>query len=199
MTHGLLADSVCNLPCWNNVIPGKTTKDETLRIVNALESVDKDTIRVFLKPTNIFDGEIQFNIGLNEFVATGTEIYLDGDIVAALSFSRRLGVTVGALIDKLGSPENIISMLQVERGSFVTAVYSTQGVGFGFYTDRDGVIQSNTSIDYLILFDPQYYERLLSERLFTAGNGLTLDDIQSHMHSWKGYGEIDKLYPPIMP
>jgi hypothetical protein len=121
-------DPAGSLPCWNKIVPAKTTKDEAIQIVNTLEIVDQDTIHVFEEPWNTLDGIIRFEIGSNDFTKTSVNLFWDGDKIVVL----RLRVTFGEMIEKTGNPEGIYPVLTSSSKINRMAVNLSRGMGFAF-------------------------------------------------------------------
>jgi len=189
------SDPACSLPCWKNIRPGETTQDEAIQIINAFEEVDNERVHLFNEPWNVLDGHILFYLGSTPRTAIVGRIFSKNEKVVELRFTSNLDVTFGEMVEKSSEPEIVISMLYVKGGSYLMGLSPSRGIGYAFYPRPTTVLKSTTQIAFLVLFDPAYYEILLNNGVFSP-RGENAKEIQSHMYSWKGYGNISELYPP---
>lgn len=196
----ILDDSQCQLPCWKGITPGETSHSEALRIVNGLDAIDSENIIDTNQPWKIFDQRIWFYLYKNSSltkVQTDGSIYFVDEKVVALLLQRNIGRTFGEMVEKLGNPEAIISKPFVGGGTVVMAVIPSKGVEYEFYA-RSDELQADTNIDNVMLFDVNYYEDLLESGMFSLGE-YNANETRKIMYPWKGYGSIEKLYPPKLP
>lgn len=64
LKFSVLVSSKCNLPCWNDIVPGETSQDEALQII---KKFDQENIMVLDQPWEIFDSRILFSISSDSF------------------------------------------------------------------------------------------------------------------------------------
>ena len=77
------------------------------------------------------------------------------------------------------------------------ALAPTKGVKFEFYS-KAGELEPETVIDNIMFFNPVHYEKLLDAGMFSMGE-FNASDTKKIMYPWKGYGNIDELYPLRLP
>ncbi len=197
----ILSSSRCELPCWNNITPGRTSQEDALQIIRGLDGVDQKSVVGPNNPYMIFSGKIGFSLYLDpqhKNTPTDGEIYVMNDKVIVLILTRNLNLNFGEMTEKIGEPENIVSIPFHGRNPVVMAIDSEEGVKFEFYAEFDSELQPETNIDTVMFFDPSHYEDLLDIGMFSTGAYSALDT-QKIMYPWKGYGRIEELYPPRFP
>jgi hypothetical protein len=195
----ILDNPTCDLPCWNDIAPGKTSQPETLQIIANLEGIDKDKTNVLNAPWLIFNKRIWFYLYTDSSLArvqTDGAVYFIDDKVAALLLQRNIGRTFGEIVELVGEPESIISMITV-GGDVAIAIVPSKGVVLEFYPKSDK-LQAETRIDAMMFFDTSHYEELLDAGMFSLGE-YDANETRKIMYPWKGYGSIEELYPPRFP
>jgi hypothetical protein len=183
----ILDNPVCEFPCWQNINPGVTTKSEFLDILSTLEYVDRDSI---YSDDTVWQG-FQGRAGCRLFLDSKHPISLHAqfleDKVARILFLGDTGITLGQAIEILGEPSDVAI-----SGSIVVAlINSEKGISFG-YNDIGkpnwvfSEIRPEVEVDTVIFYDPDAFESKINGGLFSSG---------STIYTWKGFGEIDALYP----
>src|SRR5262245_44351318 len=107
-TVSIFNNSKCELPCWNDITPGKTSQEEALQILQDLDGVDEKTIVGPSLPREIFSGIIFFSLYLDprhKDILTNGEVYILNNKVVALNLKQNLGLTFEGMETKLGQPE----------------------------------------------------------------------------------------------
>jgi hypothetical protein len=107
----ILSNSTCEPPCWNNIQPGETTKDEAVLILNGLPEVDRTTITLNGEPWDIFDDAIYFSFRDSNVVG---RMYINKGKVSFVEVFNKdnnpLDITLGEAIARLGEPEYVINV-----------------------------------------------------------------------------------------
>src|SRR5690349_13314953 len=96
---------VCQPPCWQNITPGVTTKDDALVILSKIDFIDQSQIDMH-RPSLGFDDEIRFLA--YKYHPTSGSIFISGDHISMIAFESNLGTTVQRAIDLFGTPETIL-------------------------------------------------------------------------------------------
>ncbi len=195
----VLGDSNCELPCWNGIIVGETTKDEMLDILRELSIVDQDI--AILSAWNIYDGGVNFYLYPDGFYKHNVVVdsrFIENK-VAEISFCGEPGISFGDVVKKVGEPKNIIILGSPSGGHFVTAVNEDIGVQFTYDTANIPLqlrtkIAPEIPIKCLIYFAPDFYEEMLEAGFFAMGH-LNAEQTLKAMRSWIGYGDL-KNYTP---
>lgn len=202
-----LRDSNCQLPCWNDIYAGKTTKQDFLGVLDKLSIVDKNSIVEITQNRDIFNEFIYFSLYpeyvVNQHHLIDVRSSFVGDKIAHIYFSGKLNITFNDILTSVGEPENIIVQKNPLGGIWITVIYPAKGISFGYASrDKDSSTEkklaSTIEIEWLVLFDPEYYQQIMDARLFSMG-WYGREDTEKIMYPWKGYGNIEELYPPRLP
>ena len=195
----ILDESSCSPPCWNSIIPGETSHSEVLQIVKNLNEIDSENVVDTNIPWKIFNKQIWFYLYKNSSqvkVQTDGAVYFLDDKVVALFLQRNIGRTFSEMIEIAGEPEAIISM-SFAGVTVIRAIDSSKGIVFESYVDSDQ-LHPETRIDNVMFFDTTHYEELLDAEMFSMGS-YDAKETKKIMYPWKGYGNIEELYPPRSP
>ena len=196
----ILQESSCDLPCWNNIIPGHTTEKDAIQTISDLSNVHKESIRIANEPWNIFDNQIDFSFGDADNTA---DVYISDGEVKMLYMCGSLNTTIGEITAKIGEPEKIISGGSIAGGRDIILINPTIGVSY-FYNTREiskeveFEIKPEIEVDCLDLFDPTFFTELMEGGMFSMGHYNTYETLKV-MYSWDGYGNLDEKYPPRQP
>ncbi len=199
----ILDKSSCKLPCWNDIVAGQTTESELLEIIENLPDIDPESIQNNNRPWDIFDNQIFFSFRQGWTLEQRPKLrgYVDiaDGIVSVLMFCGEINTTIGALVEKVGEPEFIISGNNIGGGRTVIMTNSQKGVSFSYTTELSKLeMTPDTQIDCVQLFDPSMYEKMLEAKLFSAGY-YNAEETLKVMYPWNGYGNLDEKYPPRQP
>jgi len=199
----ILDKSTCKLPCWNDVVPGQTTKGELLKILENLPDVDPETIRNTNQAWNIFDDQFYFSFRqgwtLNQQSKLRGEGTVKNDTVSDFILCGEINTTMGELVEQIGEPEYIISGNNFYGGRTVIITDSQKGISYWYTTELDNLeIAPDTSMECLKIFDPSLYEAMLDAKLFSNGY-YNAEETLKVQYSWDGYGNLDEKYPPRQP
>lgn len=197
----IFANPVCQPPCWENITPGITTKQEALTILSKVDDVDQPVVDPH-HPNLGFDDEIQFSLhhGKDNYVQGW--IYVLDDQVSIISFENNL-VTMKHAIELFGAPQSI---LVINTGHFdqVTLSNSQKGIAFdyklfGAQNLESSAIEPETEIGGVTFFDLNQYQKVLDSGILSAYT-LTVDQTIKNLRLWNGYGSFkEKYWPPVTP
>jgi hypothetical protein len=203
----LLDDLACPPPCWQNIVPGISTKQDALSTLAQLAFIDQKSIYAYDPklvppkgtPIQVYDEIIDSEIAFEDQFYSLLNIYMLKDKVSVISFQlRNDDITLSEAINKLGEPEYIVISPYRDQLVFgfvspsvgVAFVYSTLGLSkkalFEVYPDA--------RLESIYFFDPKTYEQFLESRFLTF-NQRNSDETRANLVPWKGYGEIKELYP----
>lgn len=206
----VLRDSTCNLPCWNDIVPGQTSEAEFLGILSRLRIVDQASVTevgasgmlwhrtVFF---SLYPGRSQGNFLVGRRAWASAEANTLDDKIGDLWLCGNIGVTFGDVIQRSGEPESILTMADYFSGGlWGNAINPTKGVAFSFETQRNAQAElgPETKVRCLLLFDPGIYRRMLEAGSFSGGD---YDAVQvlKILYAWDGYGRLLEKYPPRSP
>lgn len=196
-----ILSNTCSPPCWFGITPGITQKDELIEVSksNLVENIK--TIEDDKDGWNIFD----YILHLNLLSGDEVEIYTIDGVVTRISIDNQKGISsISYMIDLFGEPKYVARSTVLGPGSLLFApssayhdwffiIYPEKGVVFGLDTYYEGKeINPKTKITSLQYFDPKKFDLLL-------GKGFLVFSTEGYSEErfgiWKGYGDIDVLYP----
>jgi hypothetical protein len=185
----------CELPCWNGLTPGETTRSEALQIIEGLDGVDPDKTNDLYSPWKGFSQQIWFYLytdpSLAKVQTDGAAYFIDNKL-AALLLRRNVGRTFADMVELTGEPESIIVM-PFPGGPVVIAIVPSRGVMYEFQAKSDD-LKPETHIDDVMFFDPVQFDALMDNGMFSLGEW-DAAKTREIMHPWNGYGSIEELYP----
>lgn len=204
----LLDDLKCSPPCWQNIVPGISTKQDALSTLAQLAFIDQKSIYVHDPklelpkgtPIQVYDELIDSEIAFEDQFYSFLSIYMLKDKVSVISFQlRNDDVTLSEAITKLGEPEYIVITPYREHLVFgfvspsvgVAFVYSTLGQPKKALFE----VYPGVRLGSIYFFDPETYEQFLESRSLTLGERNS-EETRANLVPWKGYGNIKELYPP---
>jgi hypothetical protein len=201
------ANSSCEPPCWQQLMPGRTMGAEVLQAISQIAFIDPTTITTNGAPWNGFSNIIY--LPLSDRI--DINVYLLDDRVSKISFyggspgENQLGITIGDVLAKFGEPDSVIRVQYLGRGwlpgsdtlrTFVFILYLEKGIAMG-YDETSLPVRQHTHITpeielaRLDYFYPEDFNFLLENGTFSQGN-LDAQETLQIMRPWAGYGE----YPP---
>lgn len=198
--------SPCESPCWFNIVPGETSKEEIVPILQTIPGIDQDSIGNRGYPIEIFDDYYFFNWH-NHIEG---EIWLLDNRVSSIIFTPKtngytpkysLGLTVGEIIDKYGEPDYVLRVRQLGPGPLPISdamhpikvlINTERGIVMKFdayYLPEKvrNLVTADIEISYLEYFFSNDFDRLLEIGAFSYFN------TRVKLQPWHGYGE----YPEI--
>jgi hypothetical protein len=190
-----LSISTCQIPCWNELEPGITSKEEFLEIIN-------NNMYVYDKPVSIdkrFSGEFgeiaNFSIKLEKFgEPTRVEILFYQGKIALIFIIGNIGLTVEDVITEYGTPEFIyIDKPTIESPKVnVNILYPSKGLIFA-YQEKNvySEINPDDEIIDLATFCPDQYKELVKNSILFSSTSKNLED---WFFPWTGYGSIINKY-----
>jgi hypothetical protein len=198
--------SPCEAPCWFNVVPGETLKEEIVPILQAIPGIDPDSIGNRGFPIEIFDDVYFFDL----HKSLEGEIWLLDNRVSEILLTPKkngytkkysLGLTLGEIIDKYGEPDYVLLVRQLGPGllpisdamhPIMVLINAERGIvtvydAYYFPEKVRNLITADIKISYLKYFFPDDFDRLLEAGAFS------FFDTRIKLQPWHGYGE----YPAI--
>jgi len=183
----------CTLPCWNNITPGLTSSKEALNILQATAYIDKSSIMQvgsydnggcswhWKIPGRRIPPKLDWQFGVVRQITLGLTFNLTVDeVINLFGFPEAVGIVEG------GTPENWYWIVDM--------YYPQVGIQVKIYTPNfSSLIEPSTEVGVIIIFPPTTIEGRISE-LFPNLNPESMNWLFA---SWKGYGDIKRLYPGI--
>ena len=196
-TPSILEDLVCEPPCWQNIIPGETTEQELLNILDQIPNLDKGSIFIRGGPWNSFSNTVRFDLIKKNFLVE-VSIFLFEDIVALISIQGDIGINIGDAISALGEPTSILILFYESY----YPIFFNESMGIAFMYDAyflprksRGEIYPEIKIEEIDFFDPEIFPQLIELRIFTYGV-VDPQKLFEKIYPWNGYGYIEEKYFP---
>jgi len=136
--QSILDKSSCALPCWNEIIPGRTTETEFLEILQNLPGIDTDAIQIQKRQGGIFDKLIFFFFRQGWTLSQRPKLHGQASIinntVSTFSICGEINTSMDQIVEEIGEPENVISGDNIAGGRTVFLINSQQGISYSFTT-----------------------------------------------------------------
>jgi len=198
------ADLTCQLPCWQNIVPGVTTEEEALRILRNSASIDQQSLSTTGSAWLIFDDIIRFRSAPKNWHG---EAYILDQKVAKINFWGNLNLKFGDAIKVNGEPKFVINIPTYRGppgspalGYSLIVIDPDRGIAYEFNTAdlpelQRGELRPDTPIRLMTYFDPDKYDEFLEAKLFSMGF-LGREGTLEYLVPWTGFGSIKSKYPP---
>lgn len=199
----LFSDTTCEAPCWRNIYPGETSKDELISILENMEDIESNRITFKGGRWKIYDDIVYFTLPKNIEV----KIYILENKVVNISFSREKLARFSEALEIYGNPDYILNLSAHGEGflfesalhELIFAVQPAKGVMFGYDNHYVSIFQKENInpriwlrwIDY---FDPARYEGMVNAGFFTYST--SFEDVEESIRPWNGYGSLEELFYP---
>jgi hypothetical protein len=186
-----LDESNCQAPCWRQIRVGESNREDTVKLLKAMEDIQLESIQNTTGNGYKTDGLIWNFDGPQE--AHGA-IYFHDDKVVYIWLSTPNGTMLKDLFDRLGSPNQLIVSKSVLDGVMVTIGFMYPERGFCFYSRRSMLkvpdyfsIKSDFKIDEILFFDPKLSSDAVNASCYQP---FSPNDLQH----WNGFGKY-KIFP----
>lgn len=196
----ILEISSCDLPCWNGITLGSTTKEELTNLLSIMPLVDKNSIESVGVTEGNFKEIIRCYFIEEQSITRFYAYFLDNKVVLiSLDYLEgEWGLTLGDMIAKYGEPENILT---VNYGGeiFVNLISPTNGIAFGYNTiDKPNWYREKISEKIkngsIYFFDPMHFSDIFDSGELSFGilfGKSAIDNVQK----WSGYGYLEDYLP----
>jgi hypothetical protein len=179
----------CSLPCWNNITPGITTREEAIKIIRETAYIDQDSVKI--------TGSVDFGGCLWRWKVFRRGMlpglgWQDG-VVSEITLDLAFDLSIGEVITRFGPPEAV----RVSKGGgevwnwVINMFYPQAGIQLRIFTPNfSNLIEPSTKVGDFVLYAPSSLEHRLAE----VYSNYDVDRINRLYTSWKGYGDIRELY-----
>lgn len=183
-----LVESPCAPPCWQNIIPGKTSKQEVMELIPQIPDIDQHKSK-WIGPWNIYTDI--FRILFQDKRSKGDIRFLDDTVVSIFLYDD-LNIDVDQVIDLYGQPESVIIEKEYSGDIIhlsISLIYPDEGIFLNF-TDGDlntAHIQPDKKIEWVVFVDPLRFETTLTE----GASIIDPEAFQNNRYPWVGYTNIE--------
>jgi hypothetical protein len=188
----ILEDTGCSPPCWNQITPGETTKQEVLNILPTLAEVETGSVEDAETLTGGFYNHVSWSFIEHTGDYSG-QIFFQDEIVSTIAIYNKKGsLTFDDAVNLLGEPEYVIVFSQPTQKLAIYVINPSKGyalfISKGYVDPGDeAYIRSRNSVKAVHYIDPQLFNNLLISRPIFIPGSLILE----HMQPWRGFGEYE--------
>jgi hypothetical protein len=182
----------CAPPCWQGIVPGETTAQEAMQILQSSPYVKKESIG---KTGSYTLGAIE---AYWEVAPGGVVIGLQDGLVRDITFNTPYRLTLGQVMEEFGPPESLMVYTTGVPESLrwgIAIHYPSSGMEFsmGGGHFENPSLEPSTQIGAVRFVTPQSsLEGLLGELYDTYET--RKEGYLSHSRPWKGYGRLFEVY-----
>ena len=188
--RSLFTGSPCAPPCWQGIVPGETTAEEAMQIVQSSPYVKRKSIE---RTGSYTLGAIWAYWKIN---SGGVSIGLRDGLVHEISLNTPYRLTLEEVVEEFGVPEALVlyqAGLPEHLQWGITIYYPATGMEFSMGTAgpfRDPSIKPSMQVGGVRFVTPQSsLEGLLAE-LYAPYE----EDYLEHSRRWRGYGRMFEIY-----
>ena len=196
---GLITDSPCKIPCWQNLIPGVSTEGDVNEFLAKLSKSDWPEREEYIYKTGCRWIHITDQAGLE--IHAVIDLYIDNGKLAFVSSSNNYLPNLDRITEHHGAPEYYQAILAVgpDSENYIVEVYYPKfGMALKLLPDQKdvGYIRSNTPIvnveyypsgDLLSYFISKHSCQLGTE----DSTAYALEIIEENIQPWSGFGEVN--------
>lgn len=193
-TQSLVFDNTCSPPCWINITPDITTRNETLDILFSQPKINPRSIQV--RSNNQEDDTIIW-LSYTQIRDFGGEITFLDDKVYVLEFIPIKGrLLLSEILKYFGEPEAILAGYEsVERpGLSIYILYPSKGIALLIhqrpYFEEWAEIKPDSSIYAVWFFDSSRFDEVIRHGPI---NRFSEKVIKQGLIPWPGYSKVELI------
>lgn len=182
---------------WNNIVPGKTTKEEALTILKSMNIIDQKTITTNNIISRNFKSSITWSFITNCSDDHG-EIYINNNLTILIIIApKKNSVKFKDAIALYGNPEKVFAGSIPNEPLLTYILYPEQGVVFNHdygnvMMGEEVKIHPNDNILEAYYFPPDQFKSAFLESDFFP---VSTENYEMTVQDWQGY---DKQLPVII-
>ena len=177
----------CERPCWHNITPGRSSKEEVLAIMPTIPEVDSESIKNY--ESNSYD-YIQWNFKPKTGDRFG-RIDFTNNIVSLIEiYPIKNSLQIQDAIQRLGVPEKVLALYQLTEvvWSNVFLISPTNGyVLLIINPNTKDVVKPDDRVSGVFYLDPESFDSALIANRFI---GIHCKELLNDMKPWNGYGKV---------
>jgi hypothetical protein len=185
--RSLFTGRPCAPPCWQGIIPGETTAEEALQILQSSPYVKKS-----IETTGSYTlGAIWAYWKIS---SGGVSLGLRDGLVHEISLNTPYRLTLGEAVEKFGMPEALmVNSAGIPEDPWWMIHIYYPAIGMKFRVDKqfeDPSLEPSTKISGVTFVAPQSSLGGLLAELYETYR----EDYLEHTRPWRGYGRIFEVY-----
>ncbi len=193
-TSSIITENTCAPPCWHNITPGKSLKQDVLSMLPTITEVDPRSVKH--NESILFNYDyIQWNFKSRTGDQIGKVFFEDGIVTAITLDPHRNSLQVGESIQRLGEPERILAIYDARESSSWLSIFLMSPVhGYVITLKKDNYdprkraeITPTDSVVEVLYLDPKSYDEVINHNRIATPLGLYNS---SNIHNWTGFGPI---------
>ncbi len=173
--RSLETNEPCEAPCWYNIVPGETGRDEAYDLILELPFVEEGSVNNGLRSTP-FDRVFWTSIPMGQI----GEAYAGGEErkIEAIRYFLEYPYAFSNLVDRYGDPDGVFVVSNQQEGTVMIVWW--QDAGIAARNRGVQVIDAETQVQEVIYFNPGVEPNTFIQqvRLITSGDYI----------EWEGYG-----------
>jgi hypothetical protein len=189
----VIEDSTCEVPCWRNILVGKTEIASTKKLLRQMPDVETDSIRQGKNPHTLVEVITASFVNDKE---TSLEITFVHEKVASIYFSYAEDISLSDAITKFGEPRYIYpSALTGDPTVYLTVEFLYPELGVCIHHQNKRLllqspktynINGSANISRIYYVDPSLPQGQLT---YGCLSGSKESDIEIKKVEWKGFAE----------
>ena len=177
----LIGTEDCRPPCWNGIIPGETTFDEALNVIQSFGFINKKgEIRM---------GEDESYISWYRGDGKNAYIKFFENKVILMHFFMLSG-DLGSVVDHFGEPDGYTVIFD-DPGIFIEVFYPNYGLVFEIGLGMEDLISQDKRVKYFWILSPEdpeyFYSSYLHNKNIIYDRGPGFIERQIY-YEWEGFG-----------
>ena len=180
-----LVEPGCEPPCWQQIIPGKSTFEDIKGQVPEIKGIDGDSI--FIDEREIlYDACVRW-----DFIEDGQvgEVCVFNQTASFIALVGDFGLTLEKAISIYGEPDQFVYSRQAVGDPVALRVvlfYLEKGLVISFkQSDLDTItLEPENKIDYILFYDLALYPEIIIRLIVEE------KDLEEHKMEWLGYVDI---------
>jgi hypothetical protein len=183
----VLRVETCVRPCWNNITPGRSSKQEVLAMMPTIPEVDSDSIKHYESNSEDY---IQWNFKPRTGDHYGV-INFTNNIVSSIEiYPNKNSLQVQDAIQRLGLPEKVLALYQLTEVTWLKTylISPTNGYVLGMVNPKNqDMIQPDDTVTGVFYLDPESFDSALITNFHI---GIHCQEMLKGMKPWSGYGKV---------
>ena len=185
--------SNCSAPCWNSIVPGRTTKLDAVSQLENLSIIDR---------SSILDNEVddrRSNVWAkfaNDVKELNVRIHFVDDTSIATVFDVRNTLSMSSMIAMVGTPDYVFAKVGCADTQWITVglLQLTSGTYVEYFDNSVSASKSvadtgGRRVLKAPFFDPEMLDEILENYIILDPSD-TPQSFRSNLQTWNGYGEV---------
>jgi len=206
----IFENPVCEPPCWENITPDVTIKQNVINTLSTLSIIDQPITESHAGMLAGVDSFVRFTLYGDPYLS-GQIDFVD-DKVSTITLGGSTGLSLQQAIEKFGVPQSVYVDREGEYTA-VTFLLPQSGIVFDYTTWAQkrfppwadapswtySEIRPEVEINFISYFAPNQYKSLLDSGELTIGGFPGPNVLEKRLYPWNGYGSMNKYLPPSNP